>query len=204
MNRNSWDTKPLICSKYSSFPPRFPVLGLIWSLLGSVLYKGHKKLPYLTWWDDRAQSVAIAACELGDPSTTAVLPDGPAPGPVWVETWARFCKGLESRCDLKASSEDWHLDLCWCPVMLKGCSGNYYLFLFPTGLIRWAKGEGEQKSSSTFQSMQERESIWLYSVFCQVVQVKYYWKKEGVTVLTKARKKNPDTKVIWKLKLAIF
>lgn len=37
---------------------------LIWSLHGSVLYKGHKKLSYLTWWDDCAHSLVTSILSL--------------------------------------------------------------------------------------------------------------------------------------------
>lgn len=43
---------------------------------------------------------------LSDLKTSPELPDGPAPGPVWVETRAHLWKGTEGCCYLRATSED--------------------------------------------------------------------------------------------------
>lgn len=73
MNRNSWDTKPIICSKY--FPPPTQTLlscaqaYLFGSVFGSVLYRDYKKLPFLMWCVDCAKSVVITARESGDPNS---------------------------------------------------------------------------------------------------------------------------------------
>lgn len=86
-------------------------------------------------------------------------------------SWGRedvstFCKGPESCCYLRAISEGWHLELFWCPVMLKGCSGNYYLSIFPAGLIRWVKEWEEWKST------QKQVPICLYVML-------YKWSVHG-------------------------
>ena len=139
---------------------------------------------------------------MGDPNTTTALPGGPAPGPAWVETWAHFWKGLERCCYMRATSEGWQLDLCWCSVRLKDCSGNYYLSLFPTGLIRWAKDEGELKSSPTSRACRRGNQFDCIQMPGHASEVLL----EGERCLCPHQSKEitPDTKVIWQLQTCYF
>lgn len=204
MNRNSWDTKTLICSKYSSPLPRFPILGFIQSLRSSVLYKGHKKLPYPLGRDNCAQSIAITAGELGDPNTNHRSAAG------WTGSRS-YGRGdvrifLQRAGELLLMESHFWRPTRWCLLVPSDVQRLLWKWL-PVPLPYWvnqmSKGWGGMKKLIHLPE-HAGEGTDFTACRCPVVQVKRYWKREGVSILTKVRKQPLTQRSPGSCKLALF